>query len=39
MIFRTPYYQFSSTKNIAKKTFEKFNAKYAANVEAFKNKM
>ncbi len=32
MIFRTPYYQFSATKNIAKKTFEKFNAKYAANV-------
>ncbi len=39
MISRSPIYQFSTFKNIAKKTFDKFNTKYAANVEAFRQKV
>jgi hypothetical protein len=39
MISRTPFYQFSSVKNIAKRTFDKFNAKYSANLETFRQKV
>lgn len=39
MISRTPFYQFSSVKTIAKKTFDKFNTKYSANLEAFRQKV
>lgn len=40
MIFsRSPFCQFSTYKTIAKKTFDKFNSKYNANVEAFRQKM
>ena len=36
---RLPFFHFSTTKNIAKKTFERFNTKYTANLEAFKQKV
>jgi hypothetical protein len=39
MISRTPFYQFSAAKNIAKRTFDKFNTKYSANLEAFRQKV
>jgi ABC-type Zn2+ transport system substrate-binding protein/surface adhesin len=39
MISRTPIYQFSSIKTIAKRTFDKFNSKYTANLEAFRQKV
>lgn len=39
MIFSRSPYQFSTVKNIAKKTFDKFNSKYAANLEAFRQKV
>lgn len=39
MISKTPIYRFSNFKNIAKKTFDKFNSRYSANVEAFKQKV
>jgi ABC-type Zn2+ transport system substrate-binding protein/surface adhesin len=39
MISKTSIYQFSSFKNIAKKTFDKFNTKYSANLQAFKQKV
>ncbi len=40
MIFsKSPLSQFSTYKTIAKKTFDKFSTKYAANVQAFRQKM
>ena len=39
MISRSPVYQFSAIKSIAKKTFDKFNSKYTANLEAFRQKV
>ncbi len=39
MISKTSLYHFSTFKNIAKKTFDKFNTRYSANIEAFKQKV
>lgn len=39
MIFSRSPYQFSTVKNITKKTFDKFNSKYTANLEAFRQKV
>ena len=36
---RLSLFHFSNTKSIAKKTFERFNAKYSANLEAFRQKV
>lgn len=36
---RLSVHHFSTFKNIAKKTFDKFNTKYSANVQAFKQKV
>ncbi len=36
---RVPLFHFSAFKNIAKKTFDKFNTRYSANVEAFRQKV
>ena len=36
---RLPLFQFSSAKAIAQKTFNRFNAKYSANLEAFRQKV
>ncbi len=39
MISRSPIYQFSAIKTIAKRTFDKFNSKYTSNLEAFRQKV
>lgn len=39
MISRSPIYQFSTIKTIAKKTFDKFNTRYSANLESFRQKV
>jgi len=36
---RLSLHHFSTFKNISKKTFEKFNSKYSANIQAFKQKV
>lgn len=38
MKFTNPLFRFSTQGAITKKTFQKFNEKYAANVQAFKLK-